>query len=261
MNDKKKYMTVVAHFFTAVNLLSGFVAVLWSTQGKFAVAGWLIFAAGIIDGVDGRIARISRRSSDFGMQLDSLADMVSAGVAPSYLIYLYYLKSIGTSGIIGLLLSFLPLLFCMFRLARYNVMAVIKGHQEDYYGLPAPMAASTLVSLVILHVHTRWSFLLVMLVILPLLLSVAMISPVRYSGLPRFTLKDSIGNWIKLLLFFTAILFAFIVPEYTLFVFMMIYILSGPIQTLYKAMKSHFFKVEKEELEEKFVTEHTLHHV
>ncbi len=228
-NNNSQYITV-PNLFTSLNLFSGFLAVILAISGRYAGAAWLIFMASVFDGLDGRIARVSGTHSEFGLQMDSLADVISAGMAPSILIYEVHFKHIGTHAIMGVMLAFLPLLFAAFRLARFNVMTYNHGHQNDYTGMPAPMAATTLASIVVLYVHTQWAFLLRFLVIMTAVVSLTMISHLRYDGLPHFNLKEGGKNRFKLLAMLTGILFVFIFPEYTFFTFMMIYFISGPFR-------------------------------
>ncbi len=196
-----------------------------ATSGKFSNAAWFIFISAIFDGLDGRIARASGLSSDFGLQMDSLSDVVAAGIAPSMLVYEVHFK---TMGHVGILLSFLPLLFAAFRLARFNLDTLRSGKSNDFNGMPAPMAAVTLGSVVIIFSATNWSFLLRLLVVLVPLVSLLMASTVRYDGMPRFSLKVPGSNRIKLLAMFVTIVLMPIFPEYILFIFMMVYLISGP---------------------------------
>jgi len=211
------------------------MAVVLASSGNFVNAAWFIFIAVVFDALDGRIARASGKSSEFGLQMDSLSDVVSSGLAPSLIIYEFHLKSYAH---FGMFLSFLPLLFSAFRLARFNVYTSKYGKQNDYVGLPAPMSALTLVSLVIFHQHTGWQFLLKVLVILTPLVSLLMISTFKYDGFPHFSFKEKGANRIKLivfLFFFIAFVFA---PNYVLFPFMLIYLFYGPIHSMIIGLRS-----------------------
>ncbi|MBN1478856.1 CDP-diacylglycerol--serine O-phosphatidyltransferase [candidate division KSB1 bacterium] len=234
----KQYISV-PNLFTTINLFCGFLSVIMTVAGKFVAAGWIIFMAGIFDALDGRIARASGRNSDFGLQMDSLADVISAGIAPSILLYEYYFKDIGNHIAVGMMLGFLPLLFATFRLARYNVMTQHEGHKSYYVGMPAPMAASTLASLVILHNHVGWPILLRLMLVSTPVISLAMASHLKYEGFPRFSVKEKGGNRFKLVIFFTGIVFVFFFPEFTLFIFMFIYFISGPTTFLYNVFRTH----------------------
>ncbi|MDZ7370027.1 MAG: CDP-diacylglycerol--serine O-phosphatidyltransferase, partial [candidate division KSB1 bacterium] len=189
MKKKNRQYLNVPNLFTAVNLFSGFLSVLMTLGGNYVAAAWLIIMAGFFDAMDGRIARMTGVSSEFGLQMDSLSDVVSAGVAPSVLVYQFHFRQLGSHIALGIMVSFLPLLFASFRLARYNVVSMSEGHSSDYMGLPAPTAASTISSVVLLYMHSGWAFLLRLLVILVPIVSIAMASEIRYEGLPSFNLR------------------------------------------------------------------------
>ncbi len=223
----RQYITV-PNLFTTLNLFCGFASVIATMSGKYAAAGWIIFMAGIFDALDGRIARASGQSSEFGLQMDSFADVIAGGMAPSILLYQYYLKDVGSHIVLGLMLGFLPLLFATFRLARFNVMTTREGRKSYYTGMPAPMAASTLASLVILHAHVSWPILLRLTLFMTPMVALAMASQMHYESFPRFSIKERGANRFKLFMLFAGLINLFIFPEFTLFVFMMIYFLSGP---------------------------------
>jgi CDP-diacylglycerol--serine O-phosphatidyltransferase len=226
---KNRQLITVPTLFTALNLFCGFLSVIQAANGRFVNAGWLIFIAGVFDALDGRIARASGRSSEFGLQMDSLGDVISSGLAPSILCYQVHLYSLGQ---IGLVLSFLPTMFAAFRLARFNIFTQKSGKKNDFTGMPAPMAATMLASTVIFYMYTEWSFLLRVLIVLVPIVSLLMASGIRYDGFPRFSLKEKGKNRYKLIVFFTTVFFLFIAPEIVLFLFMLLYLLSGPIKII-----------------------------
>ena len=231
----KKYIYVPT-LFTALNLFSGFLAIVQAADGKFANAGWLIFIASFFDALDGRIARAMGGGSDFGLQMDSLGDVVSAGLAPAILVYEFYLYKLGQ---IGLVLSFLPLLFAAFRLARYNLFAIESGKKDYFIGMPAPMAAVSLSSCIILFEVTHWSFLLRLIVILVPVVSLLMASNLTYESFPRFNVRVGGKNRVKLFVFWVMLLLLVLAPHYTLFAFMMCYLLSGPVATIIAFFKAN----------------------
>ncbi|HPG38996.1 MAG TPA: CDP-diacylglycerol--serine O-phosphatidyltransferase [bacterium] len=220
-NDK--YITV-PNLFTTINLFCGYLAVVLAISGHFINAAWLIFVASIFDALDGKIARASGISSQFGLQIDSLSDLIASGMAPSILLYQVHLYNLGITGIF---IAFLPLLFAAFRLARYNVLVAKSGRSNKYDGLPAPMGAVTIASVVILYMATNWHFLLRMLIIIVPVVSLLMASTIKYEGVPRFSLREKGANRYKLLAMFVTIILMFIIPEYVLPLFMLIYLLSG----------------------------------
>jgi CDP-diacylglycerol---serine O-phosphatidyltransferase len=252
--DSKQYISV-PNLFTTMSLFCGFLAVSLVMSGRFVVAAWIIFMAGIFDALDGRIARASGKVSDFGLQLDSLSDVVSSGLAPSILVYEYYLKGIGGHPAVGLLLSFLPLLFSTIRLARYNVLALNEGHKPDYVGLPAPAAATILASLVVLHSHINSAILLRLMIVMTPLVSLAMVSHLHYEGIPRFSIKGGLVNSIKLFMMLIALICVFIWPELTYCTFMLTYFASGPIKFLMQLISGAEESIDASGLDESIVLE------
>ena len=126
--------------FTAGNIFCGFLSLDASAKGAFEYAAILIFAAAFFDGVDGRVARMTGTTSAFGEQLDSLADVVSFGVAPAFLVYHWALSGFGRA---GLLVSFLFAVCGAMRLARFNVQIHVVD-KRHFVGLPIPSAAGAL---------------------------------------------------------------------------------------------------------------------
>jgi CDP-diacylglycerol--serine O-phosphatidyltransferase len=181
-----------------LNLFFGFFSILSALNGKFVTASWFIFAAAIWDVMDGKIARMTHTHSDFGVEFDSLADVVSFGVAPSVLIYQVYLYKLGP---VGVILSFFPLLFGAIRLARFNVNNDEATDKENFTGLPIPAMSMTLAAYVIFN-YDLWEGLKVGELLIPLttLLCVLMISNVEYQSMPKFSFRQDKKNTILLLL-------------------------------------------------------------
>lgn len=137
--------SAVPSFFTLMNLLAGFMAIIQVYEGNFVNAGWLIVLAGFFDALDGMMARLTNGTSLFGVELDSLSDIVSFGVAPSFLIYVFALEDFGTTGMI---VAALPAICGAVRLARFNVG--FDGIKKDYFtGLPIPVAAAVIVAVIL----------------------------------------------------------------------------------------------------------------
>jgi CDP-diacylglycerol--serine O-phosphatidyltransferase len=226
---QNKRIIAVPTLFTSFNLFCGFLSILLTSAGHYTNAAWLIYIAGVFDALDGKIARAVGHSSEFGLQMDSLSDVVSAGVAPAFLVYEFYLKNLGY---VGIILAFSPLLFGALRLARYNVTTSKSGKAQDYTGMPAPMAATALGSSVIFFSVTQWAFIQRMVVILVPAVSLLMISSIKYSGFPRFSLKEKGANRRKLLLLFGSLTIFIIFPRYFLFPFMLFYLFSGPVAAI-----------------------------
>jgi CDP-diacylglycerol--serine O-phosphatidyltransferase len=144
--DLKKGIYILPSLFTCANMTFGILSVMYSINGHFMKAAWsLVFALGC-DILDGRIARMTHTTTDFGLELDSLSDLVSFGIAPAMMIYQLALKNMGK---IGIAIAIIFILCSALRLARFNVMAQNNVPVENFMGLPTPASAGVLVSFVL----------------------------------------------------------------------------------------------------------------
>src|SRR5512143_2804365 len=173
-------------FFTGGNIFCGYLSLDFAIKGNFATAAVLIFVAGFLDGIDGRVARMTRTTSAFGEQLDSLADVVSFGVAPSFLVYRW-----GLSGFdrLGLAASFLFLVCGACRLARFNVQAHVVD-KRFFVGLPIPSAAGTLSGLIWIFSEQPSEEVKAAFVGVTILLSFLMVSTFRYRSFKDVDLRS-----------------------------------------------------------------------
>ncbi len=150
-----KILFILPNLFTVSSIFCGMYAILQAvgtTPDRFYKAAVAIVFALIFDSLDGRVARITKTASDFGIQLDSLADLVSFGVAPAVLVYKWALEPFGW---LGMAVAFAYVACGALRLARFNVLAAREGGSAPHFvGLPIPLAAISLSSLVMLHYHT-----------------------------------------------------------------------------------------------------------
>ncbi|NIW78216.1 MAG: CDP-diacylglycerol--serine O-phosphatidyltransferase [Calditrichae bacterium] len=230
---------IVPGFFTMANMFCGFYSVIQSAQNKFVTAAWLIVAAAVLDVLDGKLARLTDSSSNFGVQYDSMADVVSFGFAPSALAYFVFFSNWGT---IGILLSFMPLVFGSIRLARFNVR--LKGYDKPYFeGAPIPASAVVLSTFVIFNFeywgYLRWSkiFLSVML-----LVSLLMVSSFRYETMPNFSLQSGVLNRIKALIVVICVGIIIVFPQEALFPLAVLYLLSGPARMIWQFVNPKYGK-------------------
>jgi CDP-diacylglycerol---serine O-phosphatidyltransferase len=186
MNRFRITPSVIPNLFTAMNMFSGFFSIISASQGNFIYAGWLIIIAAIFDTLDGFMARLTKSSSELGVELDSLSDVVSFGVAPSFLLYTTYFHQFETFGGI---ISSLPMIAGGFRLARFNVQLV--GFDKSYFtGLPIPSSALTIVCFILSFYNDGYPEKLQQLIIpMVLLLSFLMVSKVKYDTLPKFSIS------------------------------------------------------------------------
>lgn len=143
---------IVPNFVTTANLFAGFYSVIASMQGDYVTAAWSILAAAVCDALDGRIARLAKATSQFGVEYDSLSDLLSFGMAPAILLYQWALVPYGR---LGWLAAFLFVACGALRLARFNVTSSLlpKGF---FQGLPIPMAAGLVATFIIFHQSVGW---------------------------------------------------------------------------------------------------------
>ena len=122
--------SVIPNLFTAMNMFCGFLSIITASNGNYNYAAWLIIIAAVFDALDGLVARLTKSSSELGVELDSLSDIISFGCAPAFLLYATYFYQFDN---IGVILSSLPLIAGGFRLARFNVQLV--GLEKSFFRL------------------------------------------------------------------------------------------------------------------------------
>lgn len=215
--------------FTLTNVFFGFLSLTSTFYGRYRWAALWIIIAAMLDGLDGLVARATRTSSDFGIQLDSLADAISFAAAASLLMYFWGLKVLGPAGIF---FSFLFIVGGLLRLARYNVRTKSLPDRRFYQGLTVPSAAIFLASLVIFHPEPNYqtvsAFYLSALVVI---VSLLMISTLRYRNFISFIINRPVDMKTGLLLavVLTGLLFR---PKYFLLLFTTLNVLYGPVDFL-----------------------------
>jgi CDP-diacylglycerol--serine O-phosphatidyltransferase len=222
----------VPSFFTLMNLFSGFLAIISIAEGELYRGAWLIMAAGLFDVFDGMMARLADANSDFGIELDSLSDMVSFGVAPGFLIYTFTLSELG---VLGILVSSFPPLCGAVRLARFNVNARLQPKADSFTGLPIPSVAIILVAFYLTFRDELQLFNFfqngVNSVMIPLVVVVSflMVSTIQFDKIPRFD-KESIRNrkW-TFALFLIYMLVIVMFREYGLMAVILFYITRAVI--------------------------------
>ncbi|UCE18087.1 MAG: CDP-diacylglycerol--serine O-phosphatidyltransferase [Gemmatimonadota bacterium] len=229
----KKTGWALPYFFTVSNLFCGFLAVAYSLNEQYVAASWLIIAAGFLDGLDGKIARFTGSSTRFGVEFDSMADLISFGVAPAVLLYKYQFYRLE---FLGWILMFFYIAAGAFRLARFNLH--FKGVREGYFrGIPITMAGMTIAALII---FTSNGITIVGTIgtttVLTLLLSILMISTIRYEGLPGFALTTRKEKAKVLILTLSAVVIV-INPTFTFFPLMVCYILCGIFEWSFSIVK------------------------
>lgn len=216
---------ILPNLFTTGNMFCGFFAIIYAIKGEFITASYAIVAAALFDFFDGRVARMTNTTSHFGAEYDSLSDLVSFGMAPGILMFLWALQPFGR---VGWLISFIFVACGALRLARFNVQAHIV-QRKDFLGLPIPMAAGIVASSVLAFSELgleayKSPFLLAM----TLMLSIVMVSTFRYRSFKDLDLKKRVP--LRYLL--GGILIIVIVaswPEVMLFVLFLTYAVLGAV--------------------------------
>ncbi len=141
---RRKSVYLLPNIITSLSLFSGFLAIIWASAGRFESAALAIIFSALMDGLDGKVARLTNTASEFGIQYDSLSDLVAFGVAPSLLMWHWQLHSYGR---IGIAVCFIFTACTALRLARFNVSTAVTN-KKFFMGLPSPAAGCSVVSLI-----------------------------------------------------------------------------------------------------------------
>ena len=228
--DRRRFRGVflIPNLITTASLFFGFYAIVATIDGRFYHAAWAIFISLVLDGLDGRIARITASTSGFGTQYDSLSDLVAFGVAPGLLVYLWALKPFKQFGWVA---AFLFVVCGALRLARFNVQ---QGSLDPRYfnGLPIPAAAMLIAtSVAFYHEVGDWFpgkhiYILAMIY----MLSFLMVSNIKYASFKKVEIfrRHPFQTLVGLVLLFVVIAAA---PDIMGFLVMILYVASGPLST------------------------------
>ena len=219
---------IFPNFFTALSAFLGVISVLASIKGNFDKAAWLIFISLILDGLDGRVARLTNATSKFGVEFDSLADLVAFGVAPAILLY----QAIGNEyGKFGSLVTALFVVFGAIRLARFNVMAP-SSEPSVFIGVPIPTAAVFVTGWVLLFLKYDLESLAFFILLLALGVAFLMVSNVRYPSFKKIDLqRPHVFKILILMIVIVALLFLYPAEFVTLTI--TLYVLIGLGRAIY----------------------------
>ncbi len=230
MRKKQPYNLayIFPNLLTSASIFSGVFSIIHATQHHFDKAAWLILLALIFDGLDGRVARLTNSCSKFGVEFDSLADIVSFGVAPAMLVYLFVGHTYGRFGIV---VSALFVIFGAIRLARFNVMSTTT-EPSVFIGVPIPTAAVFVSLLVLLFNKYQEINSGVFLLFASIVVALLMVSNIRY---PSFKKLDLDKKHIRRLFIAitAAFLLIFIYPIEGIVLLFFLYILYGPARAVY----------------------------
>jgi len=236
---------LLPNFFTTAALFGGFYAIITAMQGNFSAAAVAIFIAMILDGLDGRVARMTNTQSDFGAEYDSLSDMVSFGVAPALVMFSWVLSSMGK---VGWIAAFIYCVGAALRLARFNTQS---GSEDKRYftGLASPAAAGMVVGFVWICVDNNIppesvSWLAVFITISGGLL---MVSNLLYRSFKALNLKNKVP-FVALLVMILVFVSILLQPPFVLFIIFFAYGLSGVVVYILRILfKKKYLERKKEE--------------
>ncbi|NOY86824.1 MAG: CDP-diacylglycerol--serine O-phosphatidyltransferase [Deltaproteobacteria bacterium] len=224
--NHRRAVYLLPNMITSLALFAGFFSVVSSLNGEFVKAAVAILVAGLFDALDGRIARLTRTASPFGVQYDSLSDLVAFGMAPAILMYTAVLKPLGRFGWLG---AFLYLACGALRLARFNVQTQKSG-QKHFTGLPIPAAAGVVASglLLVGSEGLKSSLIKVGVVMGVYVLSLLMVSRIPYPGLKQVVIPRR-----KAFQVLAGVVICLVIaanyPEKFLFGFAVFYTVLGPV--------------------------------
>lgn len=228
-------------------MFAGFMSIVYSFSSDFTYAAWFIIISIIMDILDGRIARMTHTESNFGIELDSLSDFFSFGVAPSILMYRLVL---GDMGKIGIAIAFFFIAACALRLARFNVAANQADETLPYFeGLPAPAAGGLIASFVLSYelfmggpeltaktiplLMKRMPLFFDIMPYLMILISIFMVSKIRYSSFKKVNFRHPHTFQFFVLLIITLVLMVAF-PQNIIFIVFFLYLISGILSFVYR---------------------------
>ncbi len=227
---RRRGIYLLPNLFTTAGLFAGFYGIVSAMNSQFESAAIAIFVAMVMDGLDGRIARLTNTQSDFGVEYDSLADMVSFGLAPALIMYQWSLSAMGK---LGWLAAFVYAASTALRLARFNTQAASED-KRFFQGLPSPAAAALIAGMIWLGETQEFvevTNLTIVAFPITVLAGILMVSNIRFYSFKEIDFKGRVP-FVRILLL--VLLFVFIAsePPLVLFSISLVYAISGPVMTL-----------------------------
>lgn len=234
--NRRKGVYLLPNLFTTMGLFFGFYAAISAVQDHFIMAAKVIFIAMIFDGLDGRIARITNTTSEFGAEYDSLSDMVTFGIAPAILVYNWGLHSLGK---VGWLVAFVYVAATALRLARFNTnLAVIS--KRYFQGLPSPIGAAVIAAIIWFASKTFnlvGSHVDIAVAVVTMLIALLMVSDVPYYSFKEIDFKNRMPFAAIILFIMLCVAIAVNPPAVLCFGFVL-FLLSGPVLWLFRKKRS-----------------------
>lgn len=238
---RRKGIYLLPNFITSAALFSGFYAIVAAIHDRFEAAAIAIFIAMILDGLDGRVARLTSSESAFGAEYDSLSDLISFGLAPALLMYEWSLSSLTETsnilGKIGWLAAFIYTAATALRLARFNTQ-VDSDNKNYFQGLASPSAAALMAGFVWLGTdyQVEGSTLVIPALFITVTSGFLMVSKIRYNSFKKLDLKERVPFMTIPMIVMLFVLVS-IDPPQIIFLGFLIYAASGPILTLIELKK------------------------
>lgn len=228
---RHKGIYLLPNLFTTANLFAGFYSIMCAINGDFTVAAAIVFVAMVLDGLDGRVARMTNTQSAFGAEYDSLSDMVAFGLAPAIIAYQWALLELGN---VGLTIAFIYVACAALRLARFNTQIGVVD-KRWFIGLASPAAAGVVAGVV-------WALsdngvgavdlpvaVIILFAVLVALSGMLMVSNIKYYSFKDLDLKGRVP-FVAILVVVLAFAVVFSDPPRILLLLFLVYALSGPVQ-------------------------------
>ena len=240
MTEKKlprhKSVYILPNMITLTSLFIGLLGILWAIDGKFVYSAIAIIMSGIFDGLDGKVARMTHTSSAFGVQLDSLADLVVFGVSPALTMYLWQLQEMNNYGKVAM---FLYIACGALRLARFNVQSEYAS-KKFFIGLPIPLAAVTLATFILFQKYMPTAllpYLDIIVLVHMYILALLMVSTVRFASFKEYSgfKAHPFGNIVMVVVLIGVIASR---PQFLTYIVSLTYIGVGLFYTLYLLYRS-----------------------
>ena len=233
---------ILPNLFTGASIYLGILSIVFAFVGRFELACWMILLSLVFDGLDGRVARLTGTTSQFGVEFDSLADVIAFGVAPALVLFFYAGFNFGKFGVV---VCGIYTVLGAVRLARFNV-TTNQNEPNVFIGLPIPSAAVFIIGWLLLGMKISSEYPLffanyknlffMFLMIASLLVALLMVSNIRYPSFKKINFRNfSFSKLLVLLLLVLAIFFIY--PSYTIVTLMTLYVLFGPFRACYYIFK------------------------
>jgi CDP-diacylglycerol--serine O-phosphatidyltransferase len=224
-----KGVYILPNLFTTASLFTGFLGLIWAASGEMELCAAAILVSALMDGLDGKVARLTNTAREFGVQYDSLADLVAFGVTPGFMAYTWHLHTFGRMGTAA---AFLFAACGALRLARFNI-STPSGSKKFFTGLPIPAAGCALATLVFFVPHLpefTHRALPGFLLALTICLGFLMVSRIRYASFKEygFITAHPFSSMVTAILLFVLVVSA---PRLLGFLLVIGYLISGPVYT------------------------------